>query len=51
MIEGATFREGVEVVSQAQSAARLKPSPKITHTSKGEPSHADIAFVDERWDR
>jgi hypothetical protein len=50
VIKGATFREGVEVISQARPAASFKPSPKITHTSNREPSHADIASVDERWD-
>jgi hypothetical protein len=46
VIKAATVREGAEVVSQARS----KSSPKITPTSKREPSHADIASMDKRWD-
>jgi hypothetical protein len=40
--------EGVKLVWQAQSPAGFKPSSKIAHASKGNPSNADIASVDER---
>jgi len=48
MIKGATFRE-VSRSSRKPRPPLIQAVTKITHTSKGEPSHADIAFVDERW--
>ena len=38
VIKGATFCEGAAVVSQPGPPPDSKPSPKITHTSKREPS-------------